>query len=318
MPQPSRIPATLATTLALLTTPMALAQAPAPVLPSESAPSPTATAASVARLSDVPYGTDRRQRMDIYHLPSAAASASPHPPGNAAPVIFMVHGGAWTMGDKALGRVVQEKVARWVPRGFVVVSMNYRLLPKVDVLQQARDVATALTTAQQNAAQWGADASRFILMGHSAGAHLVALVNAAPAFAQQAGARAWLGTVALDSAALDVPAVMAAPHPAFYDAVFGADPAFWRAASPYHALQGRSTPPAPFLLVCSTRRTDGSCRQADAMAQRAQGQGGRAQVLPQPLTHGAINAQLGLESAYTRSVEAFMASLDAEVARRLP
>ena len=43
-----------------------------------------------------------------------------------------------------------------------------------------------------------------------------------------------------------------------------------------------------------------------------------AEVLPQDLSHGEINAQLGLESPYTRAVEAFMGSLDAEVARRLP
>ena len=153
----------------------------------------------VQKLADVPYGPDRRQRVDVY-LPTVPTVASPGSQGGAAPVLLMVHGGAWSMGDKAHGRVVEEKVTRWVPRGWVVVSANYRLLPAADVLQQAQDVASALAFVQRSAAQWGADASRVVLMGHSAGAHLAALVSTSPVHAQQAGARPWLGTVEIGRA----------------------------------------------------------------------------------------------------------------------
>ena len=102
-------------------------------------------------------------------------------------------------------------------------------------------------------------------------------------------------------------------HP-FYDEVMGANPLFWAAVSPYHALSG---PVPPFQFVCSTERPDHPCLQAQGMARRVRDLGGRAEVLPQELTHGEINAQLGLESAYTRAVETFMASLDAVVAQRL-
>ena len=271
--------------------------------------------AAVQRVADVPYGADPLQRMDVY-LPAAggAASSAAVASGTRAPVIFMVHGGAWRTGDKAMSRVVQEKVARWVPKGFVFISVNYRLYPAVNVLQEAQDVAVALAAAQSRAASWGADASRFILMGHSAGAHLVSLINASPTLAQREGAWPWLGTVSLDSAALNVPVVMTAPHYSFYDDVMGANPLFWAAVSPYHALSG---PVPPFQLVCSTERPDHPCLQAQGMARRVRDLGGRAEVLPQELTHGEINAQLGLESAYTRAVEVFMASLDAVVAQRL-
>ena len=274
---------------------------------------PAPQAAAVHRLADVPYGPHALQRMDVY-LPAHAPVA-----GQPAPVILMVHGGAWSGGDKARGGVVREKVARWVPQGFVLISVNYRLHPGVDVYRQAQDVAGALTEAQRRAATWGGDPSRFILMGHSAGAHLVALLNASPALARQAGVpRPWLGAVALDSAALDVPALMAAPHARFYDRVFGADPDFWRRVSPRHALDGAGgVAPPPLQLICSTRRADASCGPAEAMARQVQALGGRAEVLPQPLTHGEINAQLGQEGGYTQAVERFMASLDATVAQRL-
>ncbi|EER58388.1 LipQ, partial [Acidovorax delafieldii 2AN] len=93
-------------------------------------------------------------------------------------MVFLVHGGGWRHGDKAHERLVQNKVARWVPRGVVLVSVNYRLLPEAGPDEQLRDVARALATAQRQAPGWGADPQRFLTMGHSAGAHLVALLAA--------------------------------------------------------------------------------------------------------------------------------------------
>lgn len=254
-------------------------------------------------LRELPYGSDPRQRMDVY-LPAKPVHA---------PVILMVHGGGWRWGDKEAGAVVDNKVARWVARGFVFISVNNRLLPQADPLEQARDVAQALAVAQAKAPSWAADPARFILMGHSAGAHLVALVNASPDLAPQAGAKSWLGTVALDSAAVDVSPIMQGKHFRLYDAAFGADPAFWRAVSPVQQL----TPSAkPMLAVCSSRRSD-SCAQADLFADKAGQLGVRADVLRQDLSHREINQSLGLPGAYTDAVEAFMGSLDPGVARLL-
>ena len=265
--------------------------------------------ADVQRIADVPYGPDPLQRMDVY-LPSTPHSSADGP----APVIFMVHGGGWRTGDKAMSRVVQEKAARWVPRGFVFISVNYRLHPAVNVMQEAVDVALALYTAQGQAAQWGADPTKFILMGHSAGAHLVSFVNAHAPLLRQLGVTPWLGTVSLDSALLNAPVVMSLPHYPLYDEVLGSDPAFWLAISPYQAVSGVVP---PYQFVCSTSRPDRPCLQAQGMAAHVKALGGRAEVLPQDLTHGEINANLGLESDYTRAVEAFMGSLDPIVAERL-
>lgn len=265
--------------------------------------------AGVQKIADVPYGPDARLRMDVY-LPPAAM----RPAGLRAPVVFMVHGGAWRTGDKAMPKVVQNKVARWVTRGFVLISIDYPMLPETPVAQQAQSVAQALAAAQQRAGEWGADAGRFILMGHSAGAHLVSLLNAQPAFAQRLGAWPWLGTVSLDSAALNVPQVMTAPHLALYDEAFGRDPAYWALLSPDNQLVAGAP---PYQFVCSTERADQPCLQAEAMARHVHALGGRASVLPQALSHGEINGELGLDSDYTRAVEAFMATLDPMVARLL-
>ena len=281
----------------------------------QAAAAPAVLAAGVQRIADVPYGTDPAQRMDVY-VPTSPTTGTNSLVASAvrAPVIFMVHGGGWRHGDKAMGRVVQEKVNRWVPKGFILISINYRMLPDAPVAVQQRDVQAALMAAQQRAGTWGGDPSRFILMGHSAGAHLVALLNARAPQALREGAWPWLGTVSLDSAMMNVPARMRAPHLPLYDDAFGTDPAYWVAMSPFHQWTAGAP---PMQMVCSTQRADDPCQQSDAMARHVRNQGGRAEVLPQDLDHGEINAQLGLESDYTRAVEAFMGSLDAEVARRL-
>lgn len=250
---------------------------------------------------DLAYGPDPAQRLDVYGPRRA----------RGAPVVLMVHGGGWRIGDKAARGVVQAKAAHWNAQGRIVVSINYRLLPQADPLQQAADVARALAYVQREAPRWGGDATRLVLMGHSAGAHLVALLAAAPELARTQGARSWSGTVALDSAAYDVEALMRRPHLRLYDQAFGEDPHYWREASPIRRLRSA---PAPMLLVCSSRRRQ-SCPQARDYARRAGDLGGRAQVLAVGLDHAAINAELGAEGDYTARVDAFLASLWAPARR---
>lgn len=267
---------------------------------------PTTLPAGVRLISNVPYGPHELQRMDVY-LPST-------PQIKSVPVILMVHGGGWRRGDKIGRGVVTNKMERWVTKGFVFISVNYRLLPDTAPIAQAHDVARAIGVAQRRAVEWGGDASKFIVMGHSAGAHLVALLGASPASAIAEGAQQrWLGTVALDTATLNVVETMQAAHPGLYDDAFGDKPAYWIAASPYHALTRIAT---PVLAVCSTRR-DAPCPQAHDFAARAATLGVRAQALEQDLSHSEINDQLGLPGPYTDAVETFMGSLDPQVERML-
>jgi len=245
--------------------------------------------------SDIAYGDDPAQRFDVYLPPQ---------PQNA-PILFMVHGGAWRVGDKTNERVVENKVAHWVPQGIIFVSVNYRMIPEAEPLVQAEDAARALAKVQELAPGWGGNPGNVILMGHSAGAHLVALINAAPAIAAAQGAKPWKGTVLLDSGAMDVPAIMNARHMPLYDMAFGDDPADWQVASPYHRLAG---PMPPILAVCRKRSAD-SCAANRAFADKAAKFGSKADVLPMDLSHGEINKLLGLPSAYTQRVDDFMRGL---------
>lgn len=257
-----------------------------------SARAPTLPAGARA-LRDVSYGNDPRQRFDVY-LPAQ--------PRNA-PILLFVHGGGWANGNKDNPGVVEHKAAYWLPKGYILVSTNYRMRPDTAPLDQARDVARALAAVQQRAPEWQGDASRVLLMGHSAGAHLAALVGASSTLWREAGATKPRGVVSLDSGALDVPLTMKNPPlRRIYDAAFGKNPADWIAASPYHQLSREAV---PMLFVCSSRRKD-ACPQGRAMVEKAKSLGVAMEVLPEDLSHGEVNRELGLPSDYTKAVDAFV------------
>jgi acetyl esterase/lipase len=246
---------------------------------------------------DLAYGNDPAQRIDVYR-PARA---------DGAPILFLVHGGGWDRGDKGMLRGVKNKVTHWVQLGYVLVSVNYRMLPEAKPLEQADDVAKALAFVQAHATGWGGDPARLVAMGHSAGAHLLSLLAADPSIAARQGAKPWLGTIAIDSAAFDIVRIMSMRHFPLYDRAFGEDPAYWRDASPTLRLKDKLA--APMLAVCSSQRLI-SCAQANAFAAKAASLGGKTvQVQPIDMSHGDLNDLLGSPGAYTEGVAAFIRSL---------
>jgi acetyl esterase/lipase len=252
----------------------------------------TALPTGVRIQHDIAYGALPQQRLDLYRSDK---------PVKDAPIIVMVHGGAWALGSKSAANVVDNKVSHWLPGGALFVSVETRLLPHVDPLQQAQDVAVALAFVQAKAASWGGDPQKIVLMGHSSGAHVAMLVTTDAELAHNAKLKPWLATVALDSAALDVSAIMRDKHARLYDRAFGKDPAYWEKVSPALQLKDAKRLP-PILLVCSSLRRV-SCDQARAFAQKA---GNKAQVLAVALRHEDINARLGTRGIYTSDVDSFL------------
>ncbi len=249
-------------------------------------------------LKNIAYGSSPQQVMDVY-LPAK------QPTGQLpAPLIVMVHGGAWTTGDKNNAAVVKNKVAYWSKQNWIFISLNYRLVPDVTLQQQTQDIAQALIYIQKQAPHWHADPKRLVLMGHSAGAHLVSLLSTRPLWLTSKP-QPWQVTVALDSAAYNVETIMQTRHTRFYDQAFGSQSSNWKALSPIHQLH--QTLPA-FLAVCSTIRPNQPCTQAQQFIQQAQKFGTKAQLLPVPLSHREINTSLGQHNSYTQAVNQFIQS----------
>ncbi len=256
-------------------------------------PAPAMARARVLR--DLAYGPAPRQTLDIY-LPAA--------PQNA-PVLIMVHGGGWAIGDKSHKAVWREKQRHWGKKGWIFASVNYRMVPEANPLEQARDVARAIAYVQGNISGYNGDPTRIVVMGHSAGAHLVSLLAADPGLAAREGAGRWRATVSLDTAAYDVENIMNSSPSRLYRNAFGADPILWRATSPMARLE----PGAPdFLLVCSTRRAN-ACPAARAFAMALTQVGTGALILPVDLSHGQVNSSLGRAGRYTTAVDRFLQPL---------
>ena len=260
---------------------------------------------------DIAYGEHARNKLDIFMPKTRFGNA-------AAPIILMVHGGGWCVGDKALKSTTAYKVDRWTPMGFMFISVNYPMIANgFDAHAQGVEIARAIAFVQANARDWGGDPDRMIIMGHSAGAHLVSLVNADAKMRDQAGMKQVLGTVSIDAGAIDVPVQMPKAVSSLkqrYKEAFGADPAGWEKASPFHLLDKTAS---PWLGICSTTRPDEICTQTQSYVDKSRQIGVMADILPLAKGHGALNKELGEKGAYTDSVEKFMAQLDDVVKSRL-
>lgn len=240
----------------------------------------------------IAYGKDPLQVLDLW-LPKASKAK--------APLVLYVHGGGWKRGskDSATGRA---KPVHYPAQGYAFVSINYRLVPAATVEQQAADVAGALAALLSRADALGIDRTKVVLMGHSAGAHLVALIGTDERYLRGAGLSFSDvdGVISNDGAAYDVPAQMQDGGRFMADTyvqAFGTDPARQRALSP--TLQA-TAPNVPRFLMLHVQRADG-VKQAEALAAALRKAGTGVEVASFPGNglkgHAEINRKLG-ESAY--------------------
>jgi acetyl esterase/lipase len=125
--------------------------------------------------SNIPYGQDPRQRLDVY-LPRQAA---------LRPVVIFWYGGSWVEGSRAGYRFVGRTLAE---RGFVAVLPDYRLYPQVTFPAFDEDGARAVAWVEQHVQELGGDACHIFLMGHSAGGHTAAFLAFNHAFLKKFGA----------------------------------------------------------------------------------------------------------------------------------
>lgn len=124
---------------------------------------------------DVAYGELPRQKLDVYRARESTG---------ARPVVVFFYGGSWDSGERANYLFVAEALAS---RGFVAVVPDYRVYPEVTFPGFLEDAAQAVAWAQRNAREIGGDPSRVFLMGHSAGAHIAAMLALDPQFLGRQG-----------------------------------------------------------------------------------------------------------------------------------
>jgi acetyl esterase/lipase len=128
------------------------------------------------RDAGVAFGPQCWQRLDVYRPAHAPA---------AAPVIVFWYGGSWTQGSRQDYRFVGAALAGL---GYLVVIPDYRLYPAVRFPTFLADAAQAVAWVGHHAADYGGDPHRIVLMGHSAGAHMAAMLAIDPVYLRAAGA----------------------------------------------------------------------------------------------------------------------------------
>lgn len=121
------------------------------------------------------YGPEARHRLDVYRPEAIEASAK---------VVIFFYGGSWRSGERGYYHFVGEALAS---SGVIVVVPDYRVYPEARFPAFVEDAARAVRWVADNIAGFGGDERRLFLMGHSAGAHIAALLVVDPAFLAAAG-----------------------------------------------------------------------------------------------------------------------------------
>ena len=175
---------------------------------------------------DIVFDAPHALKLDVY-TPAGAASA---------PVVVFFYGGAWISGERAWYRYAGEALSA---HGIVTIVLDYRKSPQVKFPAFMDDAALAVAWARANAASFGGDPRRIFVMGHSAGAHIGALL---------ATDAHWLAKVDMKPRDLRGFVGLAGPYDfaPFSDDylldVFGSDPAAQQAAMPANYVDGDEPP----------------------------------------------------------------------------
>ena len=218
------------------------------------------TGKQIAR--DLRYGAHPRQMLDIYAPRGAAA-------GSSRPVVVFFYGGSWNSGTRRGYSFVGRALAS---RGFVTVIPDYRLVPEVRYPGFVEDGAAAVRWARDHAATYGGNPHRIVLVGHSAGAYIAAMLALDPRWLGDArdAVRGFAGLAGpYDFTPFDVAASRAAfgdwPDPA------ATQPVTWA---------GAGDPPT--LLLVGGKDTLVSPRNSETLAQKLRAGGVRVDLRRYP------------------------------------
>lgn len=257
---------------------------------------PALSMAAEKTAKDIVYarGADDKSNtsLDVYAL----AEGADHP------IMIWIHGGGWQFGNKSQ---VHLKPQAFNEKGFVFVSVGYRFHPAVTYKEQAGDIARAIDWVAKNAKEYGGSPEQIYLMGHSAGAHLAALVATDHRYLEAAGRKLDVlkGVVLLDGAGYDVPRQVQLSFlpkvKKFYTNVFTEDKGAQTDASPItHVAKNKGIP--PFLILHVARRPDAKI-QSEALGAKLTQAGVEVKVVPaEGKSHATINRELGIPTTRPR------------------
>ncbi|MBN9521839.1 alpha/beta hydrolase [bacterium] len=226
---------------------------------------------------------NEKQTLDVYAEPG----------GKGRPVAVWVHGGGWQAGDK---KDVNRKPVAFAEKGYVFVSVNYRLIPEATIGEMAADVAKAVRWVREHAAEYGGDPDRLVVTGHSAGAQLAALVCTDDRYFRAEGVppAAVRACVPVDGDTYDVPLqirTVEQRRAEIYRRKFGDEAAQKHLSAVTHAAKGKGIP--PFLILHVKDHSEVTAQSNRLVAVLADA-GVSARAYPATgKTHVSLDADLG-------------------------
>ena len=247
------------------------------------------------RLSTQKYGAAERHLIDVF--PARSARRTPAQP---APILIYLYGGSWKSGSRKIYRFLGRSYAA---RGYCVAIPDYRLFPEAPFPGFVEDAAQAVAWVRAHASSFGGDPSRIVLMGHSAGAHIGALL----ALDEQ-----WLGAAGEHPSNLNGFFGLAGPYtfnPLDFDsvrAVFEGTPDI-NLARPIKQVHAKTM---PMVLAHGSADKTVGFHNSQNLAEALRGAGGQAELIRyHGLGHIAIMASIAWPLRFLAPV--FRDSLDA-------
>lgn len=233
--------------------------------------------------------------LDVYYFGTVTSRA---------PVIVYVHGGGFSIGDKANNMTNKQNL--FSSLGYILISVNYRLSPSEYTNDPKRimypihnnDIADAIQWVYNNISDYGGDRQKIALLGHSAGAHLVALTGISDRFLPMRGLERTLikGIACIDTEGYDVEARCLENNEVYRNA-FGETNIFWREASPIHGIVKGKKYPSFFIAKRGNSRRIGfadafitTLRSADVNVQ---------EITANQYDHEGINDAIGAQGEIT-------------------
>jgi arylformamidase len=217
--------------------------------------------------------------------------------GSNSPMVVWIHGGSWAFGDKDN---VLYKAEYFTARGYVFVSLNYRLSPDAKHPLNAQDIADALVWLHENATHYSADPEKIFMIGYSAGAQLAALVSIDGKYLEKAGGSPAIldGVVLLDGTGYDIALLMKSANSKlkeWYVEAYGKTKKDWDQASPVNFIKGDVEAP-PFMIVYADEE-EPSEKQALVFSKKLSEANVKNKVFHyEKKTHASINKELGKET----------------------
>jgi arylformamidase len=243
--------------------------------------------------------------LDIYHF----GQTSPK-----KPVIIYVHGGGFAIGDKANNMTNKQNL--FSSLDYILVSINYRLSPEIYSTDPNRvmypthhnDVADAVKWIYDNIANYGGNNQKIALLGHSAGAQLVALTGTSKLFLPTRGINLNLikGVACIDTEGYDVVARCKENNQVYLNA-FGQANTFWFEASPINNLFSGTNYPKFFI---AKRGNNTRIGYSNAFITKLQSVGVMVrEVTANQYDHEGINDAIGAsgETIVTEPLKSFFA-----------